>query len=369
MDTNNIEDIISDSLTDAVTTDPVDAPTDAAVVADTPTPDPAVTASPDATEAVVDHTKVETSEIASPGAKVEKSEEDEFAKKFGLPQQTIAGRENRIPYSRVKKIVEKAEKEAVAKAQKDWEGTSNPKFAELDTKVKDYEGRLERVGQFEQVMTTQPREFLNMLSQLPAYKDFFDFVNQAIKATPQTQSGQPAGAPAVDEMPQPDFALEDGTMVYSMDGLKKLQDWQGAQIEARLSKTYEAKLAEVDKQYAPIRQKWEQEQALAKIAPQINKQIDEARKWPQFNENEADIVRALQADTNLSLEGAYRQVVLPKFQIDRDTMRHSLLEEIKKVPQSTATPARGATKPNQVPVGPRSTEDIIMDKLKEAGLM
>lgn len=366
----NLESVIEDSLTDAITPEVTETPVETVEVTETPTPDSTGDVAPDATEAVPEPIKAEaTLEVASPGAKAEKPEEDDFAKKHGLPPQTVSGRENRIPYPRVKKIVEKAEKEAVAAARKVWEGESTPKLAELNTKVTDYETRLTKVGEFEAVMTTKPREFLGMLSELPAYKEFFDFVNQAIQAQGATPQAQGQAAAVGDDMPQPNEQLPDGSMVYNDAGLKALQDWQAARIEAKLTKAYEARLAEVDKQYAPLRQKWEADQHLARIQPQIQKQIEDARKWPQFNENEDEITKALQADNTLSLEGAYRQVVIPKLQANRDTMRHSLLEEIKKVPQSTSTPIRGATKPNQAPVGPQSTEDIITQSLKEAGLL
>ncbi len=96
----------------------------------------------------------------------------------------------------------------------------------------------------------------------------------------------------------------------------------------------------------------------------MQKQIDEARTWPLFNENEEGIVKALQANTNLSLEGAYRQVVWPKMTSDREAIRKQVLAEIKRAPQSTAAPSGGA-KGQRVSSGPKSLEDVIKDSLKE----
>jgi hypothetical protein len=362
---SDLEAIIEDSLTDAVTADPVEAPTSDEPVAEGVDSTPTEEAAPEGTEAPVE---ASSSQVPSPSANQPKPEEDEFAKKFGLPQQVVAGRENRIPYSRVKKIVERAEKEAIAKAQKDFDPVAHPKFVELDTKVKDYEGRLERVAQFEQVMTQKPQEFLQMLSQVPAYKEFFDFVRHAVDQARSTQSNQPAGD--TDPRPEPDVTLEDGTAVYSMEGLDKLQEWQARRIEAKLSANYEAKLGEMRSQYDPIRQRFEQEQQMARIVPQVQQQIAEARTWPQFNENEDAITKALQANPNLSLEGAYRQVVFPKLVADRDTMYKSVLEEVKRgKPTTTATPARGATRPNAPAPEAQSMEDIIRAKAREAGLI
>lgn len=356
----DLEDVITSSLEDAVT-EPLEASTDDVVAADDPTPTPEPEVAPEATSEVVD---VPTTEVASPGAKPQE-EEDEFLKKYGIPSKAESGRENRVPHSRVQKIVAKAEKEAVAKATKEFEAKFAPQLAQFQTKVSDYEGRLVKVAEFEKVMTTQPKEFLTMLSGLPAYKEFFDYVNQI-----GTGTAQPAAAagPAADPMPQPNHPLGDGSMVYDEEGLQKLLDWQARNIEGRLSKTYDAKLESVTAQYAPIRQQYEAQQHLAKIVPVVEKQITDARTWPQFVENEPDIVKALQADANLSLEGAYRQVVFPKIVADRDTMRKSVLEEIRKTPSNSGVPTRGASRPTQVPAGPRSMEDVIADSIAAAGL-
>jgi hypothetical protein len=388
----DLEAVIEDSLTDAVIEPEVDAPIEHTSIQTGDEADPATPAESEVTEdkTVIDtpskseqeEAEAETAAVASPASKAKEDEvEDEFAKQHGLPPQMPGGRENRIPYSRVKRIAANHAKTEVEKAKKAWEAESSPfksRVAELEPKVQDYEQRLIKVGQFEQVMVNDPRSHLEMLSQLPAYKDFFDFVNQAATAARTPQQQQPAqaeAAPQADEpMPQPDFKLEDGTMVYSMDGLQKLQDWQTRQVEARVGKTYEQKLnerlAEVDKQYAPLKQRYEAEQYMAQVVPQIQKQIETARQWPLFNENEDEITKALQADNSLSLEGAYRQVVIPKLQANRDQMRTSLLAEIQKKPASTAVTRSAATKPNTQPASPTGDlTDIITQQVKNAGLM
>lgn len=377
-----LESIIEDSISDAVTPEPVED----SITTEASPSEPTLDTAPEVTEASPDKTitdspiKAESNEVTSPGASnASKEDEDEFAKKHGLPTQLPGGRENRIPYTRVKKIAANAANEAVFTAQKKWQEEQAPilaKVTEYEGKVKDYETRLTQVGQFEQVMTTQPREFLQMLSQIPAYSEFFDLVNRAATAMQaQPAAGAPA-AGATDGMPQPNFPLPDGTKIYDEEGLQKLQDWQASRIEAKLSSTYDQRLktqlAEVEKTYAPIKQRYDQEQYVASLIPKIQSDIDTARKWPQFNENEEDIVKALNADRNLSLEGAYRQVVFPKIQADRDTMRASILAEIQKQPTSTSPQARANTRPQAAPVaqgnGPVNLEDLIASKVREAGL-
>lgn len=318
MTTANLEDVITDSVSDSeLPPEPVETETEA----------PAAEAAPVEAEASV--------QTPSPAA-ADKPEPDEFEKKFGIPAQSVTGRENRIPYSRVKKIIEKREK--------DLEASFTPKLAESEAKIKDYEGRLGQVAQFERVMREEPEKFVAMLKTLPQY--------QAILAPKAQEATPPAQAQPVDDMPQPDEKLADGSLVYSMEGLKALNAWNRAQARKEV-------MDEVQKLYGPIQQEWQQQQHLNAMVPQIQAQIAEARKWPLFNEHEADIVKALQADQRLSLEGAYRQVVIPRMVPDRDKMRQEILKEIKKAPAaSTSAPAQ-ATRPGSQSSGPRTLEQVI----------
>lgn len=371
----DMEQVIEDSLNDAVIDD--DA-------ADTATDDtPAADAAADDATPEVEAKPEETSEVVAPAVKdnvdkpVEgaKPAEDEFAKKFGISATGVTGRENRIPYSRVKKIVEKNERDVVARVTKELEDKYNPQITETGTKIQDYESRLQRVAQFEQVMTTNPREFLGMLSGLPAYKEFFEFVNKALEGQPGAgaaaadpgKATQPA-AGAADPMPEPDKVLADGSRVYSMDGLKSLMEWQGRQVEQRVNSGWEKK---VNERFGPIEQAYKSQEYMAKLVPQIDAQIAEARKWPNFNELEQDIVKLLNENQQLSLEGAYvkayQATVVPKLTTDRNKIRSEVLAEIKKQPAVTAAPA-GVPRTKQAPTGPRSTEDVIKASLEEAGL-
>lgn len=287
---------------------------------------------------------------------------DDFDKKYGLQKETVPGRENRIPYSRVKKIVEKATKDA--------EQGLTPKIKDFETKVADYETRLEKVAKFEKIMVEEPERFISMLGTLPQYQAFFSALQQAKQASP-VQTPTATAAPAdLDAMPEPDKENEDGSKIYSMEGFKALQDWNRR-------KAREEVLAEVQKTYGPIQQSYEAQQQERQrqeyfnnvIVPQISAQIEKAKKWPLFNENEAEITKALDSDKSLTLEGAYQQVVLPKLISSRDQMRQDVIRELRKVPASTAVPSSGV-KPNPQAShsGPRNLEDIIKESVETAGL-
>ena len=336
------EEVINEALEDATLPDESTDSVEASESTEGETPTEPVEAAP---EPPSEPTEVTTEKVETPEA----PKVDEFEKKYGVPAQSVTGRENRIPYSRVKKITEKA----INDAKKEWESTTTPKLTEFETKVKDYEGRLERVGKFEDIMVNKPDQFLQMLSSIPAYSQFFKAVEASFAGTPpQTQPV----VPPTDDMPQPNRDLPDGTKVYDMEGLKALMAWNAKQVEDRVTK-------QVTERYGPIESQWQAEQRYQAVIPQVQAQITEARTWPLFNENEDEIVKALDANKKLSLEGAYRQVVFPKLSTDRDKMRQDLLKEIKQAPKATSAPS-GATKSSPTSSGPRDTEDIIREAIK-----
>lgn len=357
----DLEDVIADSVNDATIDDTPE------VVEETPEVEAVAESPADAEPAEV------ADEPAEPVAQVEEpvadEPQDEFSKLAGVQQMGVAGRENRIPYSRVKKITEKAVND-IAEAALGRKLNAGEKAADvvkahvaqiptLTAKVQDYETRLNTVGQFEDVMVNDPNKFLTMLSKLPAYNDFFAFVQQAAANIGQNQPNQPQQAVQAapeDVMPEPDEELSDGSRVYSMDGLKALLAWNAKQVESRVSRQFEER-------YKPIENEWQERKRLEATIPVIRKQIEEAKTWPLFNENQDEIVAALKANPNLSLEGAYRQIVVPKIVADRTKIKQDVLREVQSAPRATSVPTRAATKPVAPTAGPRSLEDVIKDSI------
>jgi hypothetical protein len=338
--------VIEDSLTDA--TLPEDPIPD--------TPDPVDAAPAASSDSISDSVEPEDPSVPSPAAKTATTpEDDEFAKKYGIPGQSATGRENRIPYSRVKKIADRAAKDAVTAKETELKGTYDKQLTEFQGKVQQYEGRLQQVAQFEQMMATQPREFLNRLASIPAYREIF----QSLMSQGQPQQAPPD--PNAD-MPQPDQQLEDGTMVYSLEGLKALNAWNREQARNET-------LAAVDARYGQIEQAWQANQQIARLRPVVEAQIETARKWPLFNESEPEIVQALADNPRASLAEAYQAVVLPKLlaekdklSVDKNKVRAEVLAELRNAPSpTTSAPVRASRPVQQTSTGPRNLEDVIRE--------
>lgn len=364
--TEDLTDVIQASIEDATTPDePVESSSEAVVDSAN---DLQTDTAPIATEAPAE---AEPTEVASPAAQTPaeaKPAADDFDKKYGLTPQSTPGRENRIPYSRVRKIADKAALDAKSEVEKTW----GEKYAQAETKIKDYEGRLGQVAQFEQIMSNNPQQFLEMLAKLPAYGQIFrgwaEAITQAQGQAPAQQAAPAAqAAPVADDMPQPDQTLPDGTKVYSMDGLKALNAWNRAQASKEA-------IQAVEQRYAPMEQEWRAQQQLQQIIPQVQRQIEEARKWPLFNESENEIVQALQQNPSMNLEGAYLRVVQPKIlqqaQLTKEReaqivneARQKVFAELKQKPTTTTASASTAVRPTRSTEG--KSRDLI-DIIKEA---
>jgi len=304
-------------------------------------------------------------EVQSPAVRAQEGSVAPIDPKLGIASHTN-GRENRIPYSRVTKIVARAEKAAVEPLQK--------KLAELEPKVQQYEAELAPYKQFEQILFNNQEQFLEQLSKMPQYQPFFQQVSALVSFYEQHNAGTAApgtpgatagaAADAADPMPQP--TGENGTQ-YTMEDLQKLLDWQDR-------RTRKAALGEIQKQvdttYGPIKQRFEAERAIEALRPLVVKQVEEVRKWDFFTENEEAIVEYMAKNPSASVETAYRMVVFPKVRASREEMRQQVLKEVQKAPTTaTSLPIRQA-KPVDTTGAPgtRSMEDVIRESVRAAGL-
>lgn len=277
-----------------------------------------------------------TTEQANPAPAPTPAEVDELAKELGLEgARRPDGREQRIPYSRVKEMIEKK----LQKATTEWEAKAKEHTDRLST----YEQERQHYATVQQMIEHQPEAFLQALAQAnPAYRRFIADAG-AIKA--------PVDAPA--SMPQPDVDIGNGQRSYSVEGLNKLLAWQAQQVEQK-----------VTQRFAPMEQQWKSQAMQSQAAASVKAAIDDARQWPGFTEHEADVLQALRADRKMSLEAAYRKVVLPKLQADRTKMREELLAELKTKPTTTSVPTPSPATPTPKT---RTTADIAREILAKGG--
>lgn len=266
---------------------------------------------------------------------------------LGLKAPEVGQRENRLPYSRVKKIVENAQKKLAEQHQ-----------AALKThqeQLKASQERLQNMDVVERLIDADPDRYLRMLAAIkPQYQRYLS--QQQIPQAPQQP--RPPQQKQAEPPPQPDASFPDGTRGYSPQGLAALLDWQARRVEQSVT----ARVEDVySKRFGPIENEWRSNQIIQQKLPQVRAQIAHAKQtWGTLvDEHEQEIVRVMEANPSLAFDAAIAQVLVPKTKAQRDQMRADLLREINARPQ-----AAGKTVPAAATVGsngnsPRSIEDVI----------
>jgi hypothetical protein len=139
--------------------------------------------------------------------------------------------------------------------------------------------------------------------------------------------------------PEPDLQTEDGRGVYSATQLQKWRDWNNRQLEARF-----------DQKLQPLQSAEErraQDAAVAEMRTQAvtdaQALLTELRQSPGFKEHEVAIKAAMTADPKLSVEAAYRKVVVPKLS---QTERQAVVADLQKTATATtASPTHSSAAP------------------------
>ena len=324
----SVESIIADSISNLDGAEPIeDSGSDDSAEMD---------ASGDDTADGTTETLESTTDEAAPVA--EAVVEDALATELGLKP---GSKNNRIPYARVQKILEKQKAEAAKEIAAREERLA--KLAKYDSP--DFENALESW----KIADQDPERFLNALADTdPRYAKL---IRQA-----QAQQAQEQAQAAPQGSIEPDVLLPNGDLGYSPEAVQRMVD-QRAQLAIQ---QMEAKFNE---QFGPMARDYKQAQMMQGAHAKASQRLSVAAQWPGFKENQAEIRAAFAADKNLTLEQAYIKVVTPKMQTSRDEMRKQLIAEINQKPRGAAGAIGGAPRA-AVSEGPRDIEDIIRDSIK-----
>lgn len=294
--------------------------------------------------------------------------DDPFAKEYGLTTKRADGKDNRIPYPRVKAIADNQVKKVVGQIAKELGITKAEAELKLEdvmgelgsrkTKTSEYESRLQNVDAIERLMETDPDRFLTILADAnPAYKKFLQQQAAAVEQKQTTVNDDP--------MPEPDLDLGDGRSTYSMEGLKKLREWDKRsalrEFDTKMNERLGPIEAERKKAAEAEKQRQHFEATMQRATEKVDQTLSRAQKWHGFNDHQAEILKVLQSDKTIDLYDAYMQVVIPKLAGDRTKMRQDLLTEIKGAPQSTSA---AVNTPPAVVAGNKSIEDIIAESIR-----
>ncbi len=276
----------------------------------------------------------------------------------------VAGeRENRIPYSRVKKIV--------ANAQKKLVDAHTASLNETTGKLTKAEERAKAADTVDQLIAGDPDRYIGMLAMLHPDK-YKKFVTQGTGSAPAV--GTTAAPTTTDAKPEPDYRFEDGSLGYTPDQHERLLEWNARKAKKEA-------LDEVDKKYGSVLGNIQQREIAAKqaaeAAPKIASQLNWAKaKYGKLFEDDyekankgqpSEILIYWKANPHLPFEAAVVDVLDPKrmatVQTDRDKMRAELLKELNTRPGAASSTAPTGAKATPESSGPRSMEDVIRDSI------
>lgn len=272
-------------------------------------------------------------------------------------KRTTGERENRIPYSRVRKIVQNTEK----RLKTEFETKETSRQAEFTG----YKTKADQLAVVDKLIAADPDRYIRTLALLhPGKYDKF------LNPTPaeKVQEADPN-----EGKPQPDYEFADGSPGYTAAQHQKLLDWHA-------DKARKAAVDEVTKRFKPLEDKFKSEQAIEQFKPAVNAQLDRARKtWgPLFDEDyrkagegKSEILAFMQENPDVPFADAVALVLNPKQQskltTDRTKIREEVMAELNARPRAAAKVVPNASKPDTSGSSDnKSLEDIIRESI--AGL-
>src|SRR5262245_43764139 len=209
----------------------------------------------------------------------------------------------------------------------------------------------EMARRFRALVQGDPRAALTELARIdPRYQSFLVPPKPALPAEED------------DPEPLPDIDMGNGRSTYSLNGIRKLREWDRRRMERAMDERM--------KPIAEMRERAARAEAQAQFEQHIQArsqaQIERAKTWPKFAEYEPQILKVLQDDSaqaekngtapQLSLHDAWMQVVLPVLTGNHNQVRESVMKELNGAPKSTGVGQTGP-EPTRAPAQ-RSTEEI-----------
>jgi hypothetical protein len=321
-------------------------------------------------------TKVETKVETKVDDKSKKDEPSEVAKlmeEAGI-KAPETGKDNRIPYSRVTKIIENA----LTKAKT----THQTELTERDTKIKAHENELAGYQRADKLIETDPDRYIGMLAAIHPDK-YGKFVKGATVApvAGAKETAEPVDlVAAVGPEPPADIKYNDGSEGYSPEQWKKHNQWVEDRATARAQMAFNERLS-------PIEKKAKEADAQAKAAvahntrlANVQKQVAAAKelwgedftsdydKAAEGDGSKSEILVYMRAHPEVPFDRCVAAVLLPKRQANRDKMREDLLKEIdKKAAKVSGTVvATRTTNDETAEPDPNDLEAVIRGAVSEA---
>ena len=237
--------------------------------------------------------------------------------------------------------------EYVADHQKEWDGSRS----ELEKARDQYKAYVDEITAD---LRGDPRALIEKIAQHdPRYR--------ALLEPPKVEPP----APSLTQLPEPD-ADWNGAKTWSMEAFQK------SVIPYIVQQAQAAAKAEAEGMLKPLREREQQTEFERAQSQRVQSLMADAKTWPGWDEHEQDILKALRDDSaqaqatnskpKLSLEAAYRQVVIPKLTAklaeDDAKKREKLIAEQNTAAKTGPTLTPSATESPRS-AKPLSNRDIV----------
>lgn len=323
-------------------------------------------------EAAKEPAKVEEKEAVVEGEKkgdpLDADDDPELTKlleEYGIKRAGKVQNDNRLSYSRIRKITGKIVKTIHAKNKADLD--------ERDSKYKTLEDKLKPYEVTDALIQSDPDRYVGILAAIhpDKYKKFLTpaevkEVKAAVKVTE-------------DPIPGPDQKFSDGTVGYSPEQMEKRENWLVAKAKTDA-------VAEMETRFKPILDAHQAKEVHNQMEPGIRAQLNRLKEtWGELfveeykKDKDSDIIKLMrQMDaqgTPITMDAAATQILLPRklaaekagLTPDREKMRAEILAEIEKAPAAAQRTTPGQTKQIQN-VESMTTEEIIRSAMLANGL-
>lgn len=175
----------------------------------------------------------------------------------------------------------------------------------------------------------------------------------------QIPQGQPQTAPQAQPQQQAQLG-PDYQYVDPQTGAKSV--WFSPERVQQLLEAYDKRL---DERFAPLEQREAARDLHARAQSDAQRILSEAESWEGFAENKAAIWQEMANDGRISLETAYRRVVVP---IIRDSARQALLAELREKPTATTASPSSAQPQGSEDLSKLSLQSLFSREMRRRGL-
>lgn len=291
-------------------------------------------------------------------AKPKTPEEEQFDKdmaELGIKAPKEGERENRLPHTRVQKIVQNygkklTERHTAILAAKEAEYAPARATAENTAKV-------------DRLIETDPDRYIGLLAAM--HPDKYGKFVKGGQVEGKTAEVVPSQA-LKDLGPRPvaDHKFEDGSMGYTPEQHDKLLDWVAAKARIDTEAAVEEKFT---KRFGPIEKAFNSVQERNAQIPKVKAEVGAVyQTWGKelVDKHEDKIVETMKKNPNMSPADAAATVLVPILRADRTKMRSELIDEANKRPAAAQRQAAAAATVDTTKV--ESSGDPIQDAITNA---